>query len=778
MVSAKPRPSQHCTASSTCTPCTTPSLPSMLPAALRPCCKGRLLSKLAGLLSLGGALYICLLLHQTGLTPGIVRQSRASGNPESGETVFGRSVLGNDVPIDDESSVKDFKQMSLEFVLENAGENRPDNLTAFFNISLQREVAAMRDALLLYKKEMSHFPCVNHAPGYNSSRSSPELKVTIVYSLVGIDSIVDAVVLMRTNFERLPENSVDDIIVTVEEEAEQDYKAMVEDLLDLCDVCRVFFFTGTIWEHRNAAVKFARGEILLFVDARVQPITDDWVWPLTQALYSSPKLVVSPHLRLRGGYQGRDFSIGFAKNEITWSMSVARGPIKSSEISEAIKLAASANKSQSYRGNIVVDQTAILKEVFAIRKSFFNILGGLDIEKTATGGEIILLSLKALNCGGNIALSLCSEVTLEIPNNIPPAEPKYTRPLTVQEKLLSPARQKKVLDSLRIVSHAELMARQALQTVDFQNPSFMGQVYLPGVYFNAAQEIWIDPYSKRYSACTVQPRLFSSSRIAKPRSDIQSADVRKRISYVPYNHKPYREQPSLVARVRQTINKHKCDTRNFRSLIAKRQPRMVSATRRATFYGYIRSADGLYAFGVSPAMSEDAIFALASSQRVVPALRSADGARFESLNGTVNSSQGSFVNRDPKLDNQDSTFHIVLTRNSSEWIGPFSHTNGAFVYQHSLCITMLPSNRLSLRKCLKGTREQLFAYTSQTIRPAGVPGEWACAKLPRMGDGTANSSPTVMASGPVFMSRCLGDGEGSTFSQFKMDVRFRDNCVV
>ncbi|KAK3718465.1 hypothetical protein RRG08_006843 [Elysia crispata] len=766
MISAEFRTSHH-------TP--TPTKPNMLPAVLRPCCKGRLFSKVVGVLSLGAVLYTCLLLRQTGLSPGSRRQLRATGDPDSRDTDVYRNTIETRDDGNDDIAFLDFKQLSRNFTFTHRGVSTKGNLTAYFNLRLKRELMAMKEALLLHDMEMSRLPCLN----FKSSQSkdvSPKLKVTLIYSLVGVDSIVDAVLFLRTNFEKIPLQFVDDVIVTVEEEAEEEYKAQVESLVDLCAVCRLFFFTGTIWEHRNTAVNFARGEILLFVDARVQPVTDNWVWSLSHALSSSPHLVVSPHLRLRGGDQGRDFSVGFTRNEMTWSLAVARGPISNIEISEAIRFTTTTNnRDSSHRSNILMEQTAIAKEVFAIRKSFFHYVGGFDIEKTATGGEHILFSLKVLNCGGNITVSLCSEVSLEIPN-IAPSKPKYIRPLFESEKSLPPSRQKRLLESLRVVSHSENLSRQALYTVDFQNPSFFGQIYSTGLFFSAAQEIWMDPYSKRYSGCTIQPRLFGSRRMSKERLNV-SAEQRSRNGLMNYNHRPSRQEPMLGARVKQQISKRKCATRNFRSVVAKRQPRMVSATKRATFYGYIRSADGLYAFGLSPAMSDEAILALASSKPVVPAVRSANGGRLEPVGISANSSLESSINTDQDL-NLDTRFHIVLTRNSSEWIGPFSHTNGAFVYQHTLCLTLLPNNQLSLRKCLKGTREQLFVYSAHTIKSAGLADEWACAKLPRLGEGTSRTSPTVMGAGPVFMARCLGDGQGSMFAQFKMDVRFKDHCVA
>ncbi|GFR60501.1 polypeptide N-acetylgalactosaminyltransferase [Elysia marginata] len=744
-----------------------PSTTSMFPAIMRPCCKGRLLSKIGGAVCVAVVLYFCLVLQQSSDTETSSRQLRDTGISNSGsaeKAAFrGNSKITTEQARDFIS--ENFKELSQKLFVKTKAGNDTDYFTAYFNSRLQREVSAMRDGLALHRKEMARFPCSRFVSARSKNVSS-NFKVTIVYSLVGVDSIADAVLFMRNNFEKLPTGFVDDIIVTVEEEAEAEYKTEVEEVLDLCGVCRVFFFSGTIWEHRNSAANFARGEILVFVDARVHPLTEDWVRSLVQAVTSSPKLVVSPNVRLRGGDQGRDLSVGVSRNEITWSLSVARGPISDSEISYAIKSSVIIKGDLTGHKDLTIEQTAVAKEVFAIRKSFFTYLGGFDVEKAHTGGEHVLFSLKVLTCGGNIVLSLCSDVALEIASTLP-LKPTYLRNLTQLEKSLPPVRQKRLLDSLRFVSNAEFLGRQAIFTVDFQNPSFMGQVYSTSVFFNAGQDVWMDSYSRKYSGCSVQPRIYGRSRVSKQRAVV---DQSRRDAFRNFNRIPGRAAPALGVRLKQQISSRKCATRNFRAIISKRQVRMVSPSRRATFYGYIRSADGLYAFGLSPAMSEDAILALASSKPIVPDVASGNSNRVGPGGVPFNTSNSS-----PDIDTR---LNIVLTRNSSEWIGPFSHTNGAFIYQHSLCITRLPSNNLTLRKCVKGTREQLFVFSSHTIKPAGSTDEWMCAKLHRPNAGTATPSQSLMVSGPVFLARCVGEGQGSVFTQFKLDVRFKENCVA
>ena len=748
--------------------------PTMLPAMLRPCCKGRLLAKLGGAFSVSALLYICVSLQFGNNSPiNNARQLRDTDYFLTGEDSRNFRVRGLNGM--DESLSVNFHHLSKNFVISNSGDVRRDNLTAYFNLRLQREVLAMKNGLALHRHEFLGFPCAQ-TKSYGGKGSLSKLRITLIYSVVGVTSVADAVLFLRNNFEKLPTDVVDDIIITLENEAEDDYKEEIENLVDLCNVCRTFFFTGTMWEHRNAAAKFARGDVLVFADARIQPTTDGWVLSLVHAIESSPKLIVSPHVRLRGGEKGRDFSVGFAKNEITWSLAVARGPISANEISEAVRsstMGRNKNNSDDGGGSVVVAQTMITKEVFAVHKSFFQYLGGFDLEKASTGGEHVLFSLKALTCGGNIALCLCSEVTLEIASLVPP-KPTYLRPLKDYEKNLPLSRQKRLLETLHIVTEEEYLAKQTVQMVDFQNPSFLGRVYAPTIFFNAGQDIWLDSFSKRYSGCTVQARMYGyrrqSSHKPTPAPDRRGFGRR---NYGSFNRIASRPEPALGVRVRQFVNARKCATRNFRSLMINRQARMVSPTRRTTFYGYIRSADGLYAFGLSPAMSEEDIRGLTSGRRIMPVAKSGKvAAPGKSALGSAHGDSNK-MNIDPEVE---SKLTIVLTRNSSEWIGPFSYTNGAFIYQQSLCLTLLPNKQLTFSKCLKGTKEQIFIFNSNAITQAGVTDSWACAKLPRSDEETGWSVESVSA--PVFFGRCLDDGKMSTFGQFKMDVRFKEHCVT
>ncbi|GFO22702.1 polypeptide n-acetylgalactosaminyltransferase [Plakobranchus ocellatus] len=716
----------------------------MFPPVIRPCFRGKALSRLgAGATLTTLVLYICMSIQSKPTYFSDGTQYVASNHRKVRETRM-NTIEGNT----EDSLLVDFRKLSEEFVVRNQTVAK-GSLIAYFKYRLQRTDVAMKVGLALYREEVSQFACEDSAA---ARADSAQLGTTVIYSLLGVDSVADAILFLRNNFKQLPANSVGDVIVTVEEEADADYKDKIENLIDLCTICRLFFFTGSIWEHRIKASRFAHGEILVFVDARVQPITDAWLWPLVNTILHDSRLVASPQLRLRGGDHGLDFSMGVTRNEITWGMNVARGGVGPREIYNVIKSNRSSYSSNNNAAQheLMLEQTAISKEVFSIRKTFLKHLGGFEMAKDYTGGEHVLFSLKVLNCGGNIAMCFCSTMVLEIPG-----VSNFKHPFD---------------DSARSWPSPEDLVRQNAETVDFQSPSFDVPTYSSGHHLTYAKDIWLDPYSRKYSACVKYTTSNTSvrRRYAPVTSNVQNRS--NRMDRFGYNtRRAERAEPNMTVKIRQQINKLKCPSRNFRVLIAKRQPTMISPTKLATFYGYIRSLDGLYAFGVSPAKSAQEIYTFATRQSSVYV--AGQGVREKTpLKVAQNVSSNSGIQN----FDREHGFHIVLTRNSSEWIGPFSHTNGAFVYQHSLCLTLTSSGLLTLKKCVKGTRSQLFVYTAQMIKPVGVVDQWACAKLSNSHDGEA----TTAVSAPVFVSSCVKSDHSAMFLKFKMDVSFRDKCVT
>ncbi|CAL1527879.1 unnamed protein product [Lymnaea stagnalis] len=507
-----------------------------------------------------------------------------------------------------------------------------------------------------------------------TSNSAQLPKVTIIYSLHEFRASQQATEFLRQNLAALPVDVTDDIIVTADPDQPLAEKEGVEDFLDGCSICRLFFVDGTIYDHRNFASRFARNDILVFVDARILP-TKDWLQPLLFN-FNDTKRIVCPTLHTR--YEdGSANSFGVALNEITWSLNVIRAGLDGKLLETA----------REYNQTFVA-QTAITKEVFAISKEFFRELGQFDTRANISGGEDVMFSLKAINCGGRVVLALCSTVYLNIQRE------------TVAEFSLSPF-------------------------LDFRNPSFdtPSAGYSNELYSQALAKIWLDIFTKKYHTCVISKGIDLT---VVNRSPVQSPS---NIRYLNRDSSlvltPNGQRLRLEADVNKRMGILQCETKNFRYLIIRHQPRMVAPTKYARFYGYIRTLDGMSSVGLLTNESLDVVANPSPAMTVIPG-------------------------------------NLVLTRNASMWVGPFSYTNGAFIYHHSWCLTLTPDNLFALKKCVAGTGAQLFSFANHVIRPQAEAERCACAK------------ELLHTSGQLFLSRCAESGD---VGRFKLDVEFKEKCI-
>lgn len=502
--------------------------------------------------------------------------------------------------------------------------------------------------------------------------------------------MAEALVYIRQHFLHVPANFTDDVIITADVLLSQDSKDLIEDALDPCSFCRLFFFTGSIYQHWNMAAKFAHHEYIIFTDARVTP-TSNWLPSLLKTLKGG-NVVSSPQLRLiypdNGGH-----NVGLSRNEVTWDLKVVRVAVNDRMVDEARTL-----------GHTYINQTIISREVFGVRKEFFLNIDGFDIFPDATGGEHVSFSLKVLNCKGNIVTSLCSNVFLRTSNPL--------------------------------VNSSTVTTNYQKRESEFHNPTFHVTYNNASLYYVASSKVLLDLFSSRYYTCALgtnmdiseylQTKLSPSKkdrRIAS-RSDALPKDTLQYLKsrYVRYG-----------TNLKQKLIKRTCDVMNLRYILAQRQPATLPPTKLCTFYGYIRTIDGMYAFGMR-------------------------------ANSTDNSDSSSLHSTNPKTHTllDLAPGHFILTRNTSLWVGPFSFTKGAFIYRNVWCLTRDSKGNLSLTKCVKANASQLFGYTEGVITPLGVANLCACARQPED------------VSMEILMARC---DDRNVLKHFKLDVQFTEACI-
>ncbi|CAG5117972.1 unnamed protein product [Candidula unifasciata] len=488
----------------------------------------------------------------------------------------------------------------------------------------------------------------------------------------------------------IPFSLTDDVIITTNTNLSRTFTETVEEFVDLCPVCRLLFLPGTIYKQWNEAAKFARSKYLVFLDARIS-FSNNSLQAMIRCLQGGDNnTVVSPQLRLRYA-DGRGHNVGLSINEISWDLGVSRGAVSYQLLQTAHKF-----------GDGCVNQTAIFKEVFGIRKRFFADLGGFDILTDASGGEHVTFSLKVLSCHGNIVTSLCSTAYLTIANNAGRLDNRKSPKSSVLE--------------------------------DYHNPTFDTNHTSILAYYIAGSKPWLDTFSTKYYTCALSRRIpaniqttlfrkpsrFTQTSISNRMTFDLNRYLNSRYGYYGYNFK-------------QSLMKSKCQVGHFRYIITQRQRQMRPPTKFATFYGYIRTLDGMYAFGRP--------VEIPGSDTELPEL----GVHFQKQIALI-PEQGTFI----------------LTRNTSLWIGPFSFTNGAFIYNNIWCLTVSTSFSLTLQKCLKGDANQLFTFSNNIITLLGLPANCVGARR------SSNVSSEIV------LSSC---SDQNRLRHFKLDIEFFEKCI-
>lgn len=492
----------------------------------------------------------------------------------------------------------------------------------------------------------------------------PTVKATVIFSLHDVTSPLQALESLLNNFEYLDDNLIDDVIITTDKIQPSFIVEHLEGLVDLCDVCRLFFVDGNVYEQRNFASNFARNDYLVFVDWRVE-LTTNWLRPLLACSREYSRRVVSPQLRLRH-HGGNAHTVGLVRNEITWDLSTVRANVDPTALDKAVLL-----------NHTFLHQTSVTKELIVVRKTFFAELKKFDASDKISGLEDTMFSLKVLNCDGQVVTSLCSTVYFPVHDQ-----------------------------NFRID-----------QVADFFNPSFHVSRNSPSFYFytETASKIWLDPFSLRYYNCV------SGRKVNVTGSSPQ-------VPKVPSSWHIHRSR--FEKSITSYLTHSKCQYKNMRYVNLRFQPRLLTPSKSAQFYGYIRSLDGLSALGLKPYDTElsDVAYMLAN----------------------------------PPGDLSAFPASVVLTRNVSSWIGPFSYTNGAFIFHHSWCLTLTEANLFTITKCTHGSKHQLFSYKNNFIQPQDGTDRCACAKI------------TSAVYNHLYMTNCA---EKNVEQQFKFDVVFYKACI-
>merc|ERR1719239_155755 len=167
-----------------------------------------------------------------------------------------------------------------------------------------------------------------------------------------------------------------------------------------------------------------------------------------------------------------------------------------------------------------------------------------------------------------------------------------------------------------------------------------------------------------------------------------------------------------------------CKLQKFNDQILPRQPRMSFPLENSTSYGFVRSLNGMYALGFSDVQS---VFKLLHHDK----------------------RRKSFLSQ-----------KFIVSRNTSQWIGPFSYTNSNIVLNGSHCIAETVDGYFHLAKCSKIDKRQQFIFEDNRLK---------LKNNPKLCVGAKKSSD--------FSSYLRVINCDSMDGLFKFDIQFMDTCV-
>lgn len=528
------------------------------------------------------------------------------------------------------------------------------------------------------------------------------MKASIIVSLAHLGTC-DPVVLLYRILYRIPDHVTDDVIITAEDHLNVDMKERLEVAVDLCSRCRLFFFQGPIYEHRNRAAKFARAQKLVFIDARVTP-ADGWIEPLLLELNYNPQVVVCPHLHLcktgdkkyaKSPIKSVVCDIGLSRMEMTWDLHSIRAPLTNDQK----KLVADERA-------IAVNQTVILKEVMAIHKDLFLQLGGFDMVPAASGGEHVSFSLKVLNCDGEILMSACSKVFLDATGIL---EGRSTLQLSTND----------------IINGQQ----ETFFVRDYPSPSFRERKKNVSEYFEATHDLWLDAFSaKIYSESPHRKIAISSAAVISSDLEFRSDSRFRRARYSKaQRNSQYTRFWRVSQAFKTSLISMECELANFRYVITKYQVNTISPSRTVTHYGYVRSLDGIFAVGLSPKAS-----------------LLGDSYAFKIPNRLSNYLKAGG-------DKKDLNNWMTFTRDASLWVGPLSYLNGQIQFRLIWCLTVIERQdsqsiaqfpRVGVKLCNSNSRLQSFLFLDGHFRWAENGGK-SCIKVDEKEDRLSLSSTSL-----------------------------------
>ena len=147
---------------------------------------------------------------------------------------------------------------------------------------------------------------------------------------------------------------------------------------------------------RTRGVKEAKTQYLVFLDSSVV-CNEGWLPPLTESMRKERSTVAVPHYDSINDPVSYEYSVTHAEllTTFSWSLTMRMSP---SHVTKT-DLVDSSIKSPVTRGT-----------AFAVRRRFFEDIGGFDLSMNAAGAESLEFSIRVWLCGGEIKVLPCSRV--------------------------------------------------------------------------------------------------------------------------------------------------------------------------------------------------------------------------------------------------------------------------------------------------------------------------------------------------------------------------------
>lgn len=148
---------------------------------------------------------------------------------------------------------------------------------------------------------------------------------------------------------------------------------------------------------RNMGASYATGEVLMFLDSHCE-VNVEWLEPLLDRIHDNPHTVVCPIIDIINSDSFEYQASPMVRGGFNWGLNFQWIPVPDS-MKAGKEHAASAIRSPTMAGGL-----------FAMRKDYFDELGGYDPGLEIWGGENLEISFRIWQCGGTLEIHPCSRV--------------------------------------------------------------------------------------------------------------------------------------------------------------------------------------------------------------------------------------------------------------------------------------------------------------------------------------------------------------------------------